>query len=437
MSKTIIGAAFTLVDFFDTSSLTARWWGLAAGSDNAGSTTEAWAQWKINNAGTLADLTFNVLTNTNTSSATLNSRVGGANGNLTVSIAGSATGAMSDSTHSDSLSAGNAINMQFGALGFLKHVTFAGSLHCSFNGTSSVAAGWQCLSSYATGGQTTFNLGNASQTSFVNPTGLIGNMNNTTEALFAQVPIRSAGTFSRGSIYITTNTSTNSLSCTFRVTGANGNIALSIGASSTGFIEDTTHSDSVTTTDKVCWATTSGAGTVNAKVVCLGVNFASSGTNWDLRSGKSKGTATTSFTNGVTAYVCPIGGNDSLSGDPTGGWSTTETKVQTKAPFAFYGDHMIVIRASISGGQTTPTTMTARVNAANGLGSISLTSSTTGIYEDSTHVDSLSAGDLLAFAFLQTNGSNDQIQTVGIRGDTVNPAGAGGRSRRVTPILYC
>ena len=71
----------------------------------SGNTTLAQAQLKMDVAGTLQDLYASVYTNGCTNAPTLSTNNAGSGGNCTVSL-GTTTGTYSDTTHSDSISAG-------------------------------------------------------------------------------------------------------------------------------------------------------------------------------------------------------------------------------------------------------------------------------------------------------------------------------------------
>src|SRR5229473_3056509 len=81
--------------------------------DIGAATTEANAQYKVNDTLTAKNLLAQVATNAVTAATTLSTRKNGATGNLTVSITALTTGAFEDTTNSDSLVVGDQFNYTF------------------------------------------------------------------------------------------------------------------------------------------------------------------------------------------------------------------------------------------------------------------------------------------------------------------------------------
>jgi hypothetical protein len=421
MSKTLLGGNSVVVSYNDTTG--ARYFSFCTAiRTGTPSTIETAFAQKMVAAGTLSLMTLNVLTNAYTSTCNIKSRVNSADGAQVIAVGAGATGVFQDATHSDSLAAGDKINGTLTVPQFFANFTL-GPIGVAFDGTSSVASLWHAKDAQGT---TSFNAGTASVTRYLSLCGSGDNANGwfVTSETDAKTLVRAAGSFSILAAYIATNSSTNAMSVTFRVNGVDGNQALSIGASSTGYIEDTTHSDSVASGDDVNLKTVSGAGTVNAAVQFFGAGFTSSGTNWDMRAASTR-LAASSWSAGSTNYHSLQGGIA-----PT----TTEASAQIKVPFASYFDRLAIRVAAAAG--TSTVTMTLRVNGADGQGSVSITGSTTGTFEDTTHVDTIAANDLVNYKIPALGSNSFAPRFIGVRGDTANPGGApSGRRRRVFALF--
>jgi hypothetical protein len=421
MSKTLMGGAFQGQNFFDSSSLTIRYIALTGARTGTPTNTEARMQTAIDKAGTFSLLSFYVGTNTQVASSNFRLRVNAASVNQVVAVAGGATGTFQDSTHSDAVSAGDKVNFAHDPLESLKSFTVHSAV-VAFEGSSSVASLWVAID---TASGTAFNGGTASVTRYLPMVGLGDNSNGffVSAEANAATPIRAAGTFSRLGLFISTNTSTNGMTLTWRTTGVDGNQALSIGASATGYIEDTTHTDTVFSGDTVDAKGVSGAGTVNALVWAVCSTFTSAGTNWDTRARNTQ-VSTQGFSTAAVNYLHLIASAPRKD--------TTEANVQDKCPFGAYADHLVLVVPTNSANSISPV---SRINGSNGNLTVTIGGSATGTFEDTTHVDTLAANDLYCLKYGQTSSTTVCVQVAGVRMDTVNPSSPGaGRKRRVFAV---
>jgi hypothetical protein len=193
------------------------------------------------------------------------------------------------------------------------------------------------------------------------------------------------------------------MSLTFRKGGVNGNQVISIGASTTGYVEDTTHTDSVTSGDLIDTAGVSGAGTVNANVCFAVMTFTSSGTAVDIRQGSTR-VAAQGFSNTVTNYLKICGGNIFVF--------ATESDAQTKMPFAALSSNLIVNLVSTGAGSTQ--SMVTRKGGVTGNQAVAINPTVSGYVQDSTHSDSSAAGDLLNLMVPAIGNGNLAFNMIGL-----------------------
>jgi len=388
------------------------------GGVSGGPTTEALTQYKVNDSLTAKNLLFTVSVNANTS-ITARTRKNGANGAMSVTIGASATGTFEDTVNSDSLVAGDIYNYQI--------VTQSSSVifrqfSVTFDHTSSATKvqGW-AGSSVLTSGTSQFY-------------GMNGLLASATEAS-TQFKSEVAFTMSRLAAYISSNSGT---TCTIRTrkNGANGAQSLSVGSGSTGYFEQSPLSttDSVAVGDLICL---SGAntGASNLTIVFMAVQEqdAFAGNFHMIASGSDSATSNT--------FNTPEGSLLSSATESV----TTQTKVRGGP---FLAKNMFV-RVTIAGGAGT-NTVTSRKNGANGNLTVSM-STNTGIFEDTTHSDSYSNGDLIDYNILSVSPSSRAYSAMELvsftadrpqyprkqkRGSTSLPKGQAGRWRGplTTPI---
>ncbi len=215
---------------------------VGTGGDIRGTqSTESRAQIKYEGAGTLSLMSFNVITNSTT--ITMENRIGGVTGNLTASSGASTTGIFQDSTHSDSVSAGNLVCCRFYVAASFPTASVQQYVY-RFDGTSNALQ--QIVSANAN------NSAGASTTNFFPMIGCDSNSGGTfqsTDQQYFRTEMRVAVTGSNYQAQIITNTSTNATTATLRVSGSDVTQTVSITGSTTGLFEDVTHTDSIGSSD--------------------------------------------------------------------------------------------------------------------------------------------------------------------------------------------
>ncbi len=210
-------------------------------------TVEADTQARVRAAGTLKNLAIHIRTNGRSTSSTLVSRLNGANGNLSITIASLTTGILEDTTNSDTLASADLSNFQ------LTTGTGTGNLNINTCGADyeTTDSKFQMVGGFSTGtaltGATRFlSFGNSSQ-------------GHTTEAR-AATTMPFAFTARNLGIYCSANATTGASTVDLRVNNASSAVTISVGAGLTGWFEDTTNSVSITTSDVACWRIASGSG---------------------------------------------------------------------------------------------------------------------------------------------------------------------------------
>lgn len=234
---------------------------LPVGGFTAGAiTTEANTQFKFKTAGTLKNLQVYVRSNGSANATIIGSRIGGVNGNLSISIPGSQTGHFEDTGHSDSISIDNLANLYLttstGTVSFRPqtlHVDFEttnNSLHYINNRGAGVTV-------------------NAGVTTYF---GMSGGLDTSTTESDYQFPIGHSLVLSNIGAYISANGITAATTIKTRVTAGDGNQSLSIGSGLTGYFEEPVlHTDNVTSAQNVDYQIITGGSGTTITINTIGV----------------------------------------------------------------------------------------------------------------------------------------------------------------------
>ena len=340
-------------------------------------TTESQAQYTERASATYSHLYALIQANSRSTSSTMRFRKNGANGNQTASITASTTGTFMDASNTDSVVA---TDLTCAAM-----VTGTGS---SSQTVASVGAQYDpasgCKSKYLSYNNGIVpTIGSASTTYHTCLAGVWSIIFQTSGDSDVRFPVRAAGTVSNFFINVSANTRTTSTTAGIRKTGAAGNNTVSVSSTATGTFEDTSNSDSVSSSDFLSiYFTTGSDASHSASIRWGGAFFTSSGSNSDLvcfvSNSKARGTTSNTYVH--------------LTGDFGVITTTTEGIVQDVIPFACRLSNLRV-RAS---GLNSVTTWALRVNGANGNQSVSTSSSGSGVFEDTTSHDDITANDKVA-----------------------------------------
>lgn len=312
-------------------------------------------EWK--NAGTFSKLAVVLSANTRGSS-TVTFRVNGADGNQTVAISASGTGQFQDTSNSDTIAANDAV--------CLKEVTGSGGSSHTWQSQAVVFSG-SAPRLYAN----QFNAITGTVT-YYNP--VSGRFNLVTgEGNAAQVAPRAAGTLRYLAVHPDAFSGTSAVYVT-RINGADGN--MTITATSTAFVEDTTNSDVVSATDLINYK-----GTFTSVTGYLGgpqCEWLPSTTGYPAIHGTEAGAFT--INNAIQYWPMVSSANR----------FTTENSIQTTYDAAVTLSYLYLYVGSAS--LTGSSTITSRINGADG--NMTLTGiNATGTYEDTTHSDTIAAAD--------------------------------------------
>lgn len=218
------------------------------------STTEANNQQLTRVALTQRGLRTRVNSNARTSTTTLKSRVGGADGNQSVSIGAGLTGVFEDTSNTDTIGLGvlfgSSVTTGTGA-GELINFLYIVSQNDSANNHESHILG---------GPSTTVN---ASATSYFSG---VGRFIAASAEADAKTPLRTQGTLSQLRVRVVTNGITASTTFRTRINGANGAQSVSIGSGLTGAFEDTSNSDTVAIGDDFNYQIVAGGSGTNMSI---------------------------------------------------------------------------------------------------------------------------------------------------------------------------
>lgn len=224
----------------------------------------------------------------------------------------------------------------------------------------------------------------------------------TTEA-HRSIRVRTAGKFSKLQFNLNANSAVGTSSLTIRKNGVDTSMTVSIPASTTGDFADFVNTATVAAAggggDDVNYKIVTGgaSGTLNhfSETVAfentedtnIGTSFLAGGSNLTLNAASQ------------TAYLPPTG---------VGTAATTTESFSQLAVRSTYTIKRLYAYVS-SNARTTTTTIRTRKSAANGAQSISIGSSATGVFEDTTNTDSFVSGNLLAIQYVTGSGTQSLV----------------------------
>jgi hypothetical protein len=242
-----------------------------------------------------------------------------------------------------------------------------------------------------------------------------GLANLTTEAS-AQMITRAAGAFTRLGCNVTGARATSS-TLKFRKDtgggGADGNNAATLTGGATGWFQDATpHTDTVADGDKINMRITTGTGADTLTVRGCTIKFlGTSVTAVYLGWGAAGNTAGVSIpritTNSVTTDFPLVGGQQSTSpGETT---ETAHMRFKLRAAGTLSHGQIVII----TNGRGTNSTLIYRANNVTGNTAATITNGVTGIFEDTSHTDGISASDVSVWGITtSTGGGNLDFQLV-------------------------
>lgn len=344
---------------------TARFFPVAMGFIQ-GFLTESLSTITFREAGTLSNLSVRVVSNDHTTSLTFRIRKNTADGNQTLSYGASETGYKTDSSNTDTVSAGDTFSLRGIGVG----------------GTSAVVSIISFLFTPSSGqpvrmiNQSNTNIGFVNSTQY---TQFCGRARYETTESLSQFRILGPGTLKNLQV-LGTNAGSTAVVVNSRVQSADGTLTHSNPASGTGG-EDTTHTDTLAEDNVVGLRVTTGSGHVDFSYAQLILDLA-------LTTGfQYVATATSDVTFGtsITTYF-PLAGD--LGGD------TTENNVKAKSI-----KHQRLSKLSINVPTNTISANSTLRLLKNGVDTalvVTIPSNTTGTFQDSTHSVKVAPNDDLS-----------------------------------------
>ena len=355
--------------------------------------------------GVLSNLYINVITN-DRGTTTFRTRKATANANIVVTVTASTTGKFEDTTNTDTVTAGEDwhFSLAVGAGGTTFTIATVSILFAATTNT---------VIKYGTPTDGT-GLSTASTTY---PMGLAGIFSNTvaTEANI-QLNTLTSGTLEKMGTYIIANARGTNTLIRSRVNGANGNLLVTVTASTTGTFEDTSNSDSVTAGDDINTALTTGTG--GGAIIYNNIYVDYTTTNGQFHFiDMSRGGGTISP---ATTYYSPIHGSVNTG--------TTEVNPQSESNLAFTASKLqCYVSANTIVGDST---LRFRKNTSDGNQVVTITSLTTGLFSDSSNSDTVIATDILNYSVLGgAAGTSLILHSISMLADSTVAGGTVNRSQ--------
>lgn len=334
-------------------------------------------------AGVFSNLQINVTAN-DRAATTFRTRKGTADANLLITVTGSTTGLFEDNSNTDTVTAGDDWHAR----------TVGGSGGTVF--TYRIAS---VLFSATTNTVKRFNTtwgANLSTASTAYPHGMFSSSSNTPRTE-SDIQIKSINACSLKNlcVYVVVNTRSTTTTYRTRVNGSNGNLLVSATASTTGTLEDTSNTDSLSAGDLVNFLITTGTGTGNVGHETIACDWESTDETYQFINGSNAGVT---FSTLSTTYFFASAG--------TLNTGTTESDVQGEANVAVTLSKMeCYVKTNTI---TAASTLRLRKNSADGNQVVSVTASTTGLFTDSSNSDAIVATDTTNYSFT-TGGTGTSI----------------------------
>lgn len=218
-----------------------------------------------------------------------------------------------------------------------------------------------------------------------------------------ETPVRDAGVFSNLFAYVSANILTVTATLTLRKSQADTSVLVTWTAGTTGLREDTTNTATFAATDEVSQQLGIPADpTHNLTIEMTGVQFAPTTTSncVSLLGCYSAGAPISSAS--ITTYLSPHGG----LGTPDSSETNEKFRIRTASVAQDLYTYVT------SNARTTDTVIKTRKNGADGGQSVTYTSGQTGVKEDTSGTDTLSAGDDYNIAVTTNAGTETMLMTM-------------------------
>jgi hypothetical protein len=364
--------------------------------------TEAQTQVRVRGSYVLRNLYVRVTTNELSGNSIYRSRKNGANGNLSVTVPGGATGVFEDTTHSDNLVDGDVFNTQMVAGAgttinpdYIKATIISYTLEAAID--IPILCACHTLSGYGPG------------TRYFPIVGMC--QPHATEAR-TQYLFRIPAILSNFRVVVSSNTLAGATTMRTRRNGGNGNQSVNIPAGATGAFEDAVNTDSIVNGDLVDYEQIAGGVGGSISVYILQVKSTGLGRQFGLGRGDAVAIL-------VSSYL-------PLEGDPTNVGPEAWCQVPSRTDLVVGN---LFARVVANGGAGSKTVQ-LRKNGINGNLTIAIPGGATGVFEDNVHSDALIATDLVNYRVVLLGGDITftiiGLQLPGLRLPTVSTQAATG-----------
>jgi hypothetical protein len=347
--------------------------------------TEAQVQVPYRTAGTFSNLFVRISSNSTNNSSTITTRKNtSTNGNLTVSPGAATTGVFEDTTNTDSVTAGDTWTYQLVTTGTGTFTLTVISV--LFEPTTSS----DTVTRIAAAGSGNFSAASGNR---YNALGGSISAGSATEAN-SQVRIKKTLTAKHLSVTIGSNSRTTSTTVRTRKNTANGAMSISYAGGVTGVVEEAspgTNSDSLVNNDLYNTQVATGTGTQAHNICVIALDLISS-------SDANIGIGSSGITTGVT-YNANTTTYPSISGQLSTSYTTESlAQVDVRADLTF--SDLVVLCASNT--VTAASTLVLRKNGVSSALTVSITASTSGVFEDTSNTVTTSAAndDLVNLQFV-------------------------------------
>lgn len=228
-----------------------------------------------------------------------------------------------------------------------------------------------------------------------------------------QIIYRTPGVLSNLYIRVTANTTSIASSVFVRNNAANTAMTVSIPIATSGVFEDTTHTATIAAGDKLDYRSISG-GTGTMSFSIMSAIFAAT---TDTVSRTMAGQASSAYTvDSTTRYA-------QLVSTMSGSLSVESINAQTRITKAGIMRNLAIYVTA--NARLTTTTVRFRINASNGTITIPISAGATGFFEDTSHTDSVGAGDLVNYSIETLTGSAEALSVQSFSIDFVSTQSQG------------
>lgn len=346
-------------------------------------TTESTAQIKYHHAGTFSNLSVNVQSNTLNVSATIRLRINGSNGNQVLTVGSGATGVFEDSSNTDTISANDLVSLSMvAAAGTGSMRPIMASVHYE---VTSYAVSKMVMQT------STFSLSSSASPYYYGlPELIFTDASLATEAT-RKYTAQCAFTAKNLTVYIGANTRLTSTAFVIRKNGGDGNQTLTVGSGATGRFEDTSNTDSYSIGDTLAVKFTLTVGTGSLSPYHAAIDLVSSGGDAVYYGGSDF----SSQSAGTTLYYSPIIGAYNSNSSAAG------LRAYPQIGFDAERFSCHVAANTLSAG----TTLSFMVNGSAVNQTLSIGAGATGLFEDTTHTDTIVDGDGISFKSVCAAGS--------------------------------